>query len=76
MALAQYDYPGPDDNYIIARNSAGTSQMMVNGAYMSQQVLTITLKAKEAGVGQNPSYLNVRAPEAFSIPIFLVAEQE
>ena len=44
---------------------------MINGVYTNQQVLTLTLQAKDKDVGANPSYLVVHAPEMFKIPIFV-----
>ena len=43
--------------------------MMVNGVSASQSILTLTIQAKGAGVGQNPSYINIMAPELAKIPI-------
>lgn len=43
LRLAEFDYPTEEDNFWIASKSAGTSQIMVNGAYSSQQILTLTL---------------------------------
>lgn len=75
-SLADFDYPTEEDNFYIASQSSGSSQMMVNGAYAFQQVLSLTLQAKDLNVGNNPSYLNVRAPGAFQIPITVIAEPE
>ena len=72
MNLASFKYPSESDNFLIIGKSAGSSQIMINGEYAFQQVLTITLQAKQAGVGNNPSYLIVKAPESFKIPINVV----
>ena len=45
---------------------------MVDGKYQSKQVLTLTLLGQ---AGTNPSYLIVRTPEEFRIPIHLEREQ-
>ena len=34
-------------------------------------ILTLTLQAKKAGEGSNPSYLNMKVPDAIKIPIIV-----
>ena len=74
LGMTSFAYPDEEDNFWIASKSYGSSQIMVNGEFSAQKILTLTLQAKDLGVGNNPSYLRVRSPEPFQIPITVVAE--